>query len=63
MRAVVDSSESTIRPFTFSLERSSSSALTGSARKRSSSSATTAIARTTLSGRVPRYSPTWPARA
>ena len=41
MRAVVDSSASSTRPLTFSLERSSSSAVAGSARKRSSSSATT----------------------
>ncbi len=53
MRAVVDSSASSTRPLTFSLERSSSSAVAGAARKRSSSSAITPSALPTLSGRVP----------
>ena len=63
MRAAVDSSESTIRPLTFSRERVSSSSLTGSATKRSSSAAIVAIASAEVVGRVPTYRPTSPVRA
>ena len=60
MRAEVDSSASTMRPFTLSFARSSSSALTGSSRIRSSSPASTSQTSTRFSGRVPTYSPIWP---
>ena len=60
MRASVDSIESTVRPFTFSLARSSSSAGTGSSCRRRSCSPMIPIASPTLSRRVPTYTPTCP---
>ena len=59
----VDSNDSTIRPFTFSFARSSSSAATGSSTIRSSSAPMTFMASATLSGRVPTYTPTCPVSA
>jgi hypothetical protein len=59
MRASIDSIDSTVRPFTFSFARSSSSALTPSSRSLRSSPPMTSIAWATLSGRVPTYMPIW----
>ena len=53
MRASVDSIESTVRPFTFSLRASSSSSVTPSGCDARSSVPITSIASATLSGRVP----------
>ena len=53
MRAPVDSSESTTRPFRFSLARISSSAVAGCSCRCASSAPTTDSASLTLSGRVP----------
>ncbi len=53
MRASVDSIASTVRPFTFSLARSSSSSDTGVSWSLRSSVPITSIASLTRSGRVP----------
>ena len=54
MRVSVDSIESTVRPFTLSRARSSSSSVTPSSCRRRSSEPITSTASPTLSGRVPR---------